>query len=230
MDLVPVAPQTLALFLAATVALNVTPGPDMMYVLANGLRGGFRGGLAADAGINLGVAGHVVLAVLGLTGLLAALPWALDAVRIGGGLYLLWLGWKALTGPSPLGAAMADTAVAAGRGRQGAGRVVRDGFVTCILNPKVGLFFLAFLPQFVDHGPQAAPVAAQVLFLGTAFLASSFLILLPVAAAGGGMTRVLRRFPRAGAVLGKVSGLIFIGLALRLLFMAGGTTKPAAAG
>ncbi|SOD89950.1 LysE family translocator [Caenispirillum bisanense] len=229
MDLLPVAPQTLALFLAATLALNLTPGPDMIYVLANGLRGGFRGGLAAAGGIVLGAGGHVALAVLGLTALLAALPWALDAVRIGGGLYLLWLGWKALTGPSPLGAAMADTAEAAGRGRRGALPVVRDGFVTCILNPKVGLFFLAFLPQFVDHRPEAAPVVAQILFLGAVFLVSSFVTLLPVAAAGGGMTRLLRRFPRAGAVLGKVSGVIFIALALRLLLVGGGAGKPAAA-
>ncbi|GAA0575505.1 LysE family translocator [Caenispirillum bisanense] len=228
MDLLPVAPATLALFLAATLALNLTPGPDMMYVLANALRAGFRGGLAAAGGIVLGAVGHVALAAAGLTALLAALPWALDAVRIAGGLYLLWLGWKALTGPSPLGAAMADTAVAASaqRGRSTAA-VVRDGFVTCILNPKVGLFFLAFLPQFVDRSAAAAPVTAQILFLGAVFLLSSFVTLLPVAAAGGGLTRLLRRLPRAGVVLGRLSGVIFIALAVRLLLMGGSAQKPA---
>lgn len=215
--LLPVAPGTLALFLGASIALNLTPGPDMMFVLANGLRGGVRGGLAADVGITLGAAGHVLLAALGLTALLAAVPMALDAVRIVGALYLLWLGWKALTGPSPLGAAMADTAEAGARTVRSTAKVVRDGGVTCLLNPKVGLFFIAFLPQFVDRAPDAAPVTAQILFLGAAFLLSSFLTLIPVAAAGGGLTRLLRRAPWAAAALGKVSGAIFIGLAVRLL-------------
>ncbi|EKV27581.1 transmembrane amino acid efflux protein [Caenispirillum salinarum AK4] len=217
-SLLPVAPHTLALFVAASLAMNVTPGPDMMYVLANGLRGGLRGGIAANLGITFGAAGHVMLAALGLTALVAAAPVALDAVRIAGALYLLWLGWKALTGPSPLGGAMADTAEAAGRGER-KGRVVRDGFVTCLLNPKVGLFFVAFLPQFVDRSATADPVTAQILFLGGTFLLTSFVTLAPVAAAGGAMTRLLRRLPWAAGALGKVSGVIFIGLAVRLLVM-----------
>lgn len=218
--LVPVASPTLALFVAASLALNVTPGPDMMFVLANGLRGGVRGGLAADAGITLGAAGHVLAAALGLTALLAAVPVALDVVRIIGALYLLWLGWKAFTGPSPLASALADTAEAAGRGLgPTTGKVVRDGFVTCLLNPKVGLFFIAFLPQFVDRSAAADPVTAQILFLGSVFLATSFLTLIPVAAAGGALTRLLRRLPWAAAVLGKVSGAIFVALAVRLLLL-----------
>lgn len=218
--LLPVAPYTLALFIAASMALNVTPGPDMMYVLANGLRGGLKEGLAAGVGITLGGAGHVMLAALGLTALLAAAPVALDTVRIVGALYLLWLGWKAVTGPSPLGAAMANTVEAAGRGGgPGRAKVVRDGFVTSLLNPKVGLFFVAFLPQFVDHSPSAQPVTVQILFLGLVFLTTSMMTLIPVAAAGGALTRLLRRLPWTAGALGKITGGIFIALALRLLVM-----------
>lgn len=217
--LLPVAPYTLLLFVAASLALNVTPGPDMIYVLANGLRGGLRSGIAADLGITLGAAAHVLLAALGLTALLAAMPVALDAVRITGALYLLWLGWKALTGPSPLSGAVADTTALAGLVTRKGGQVVRDGFLTCLLNPKVGLFFVAFLPQFLDRSTAAAPLTAQILFLGGVFLMSSFITLIPVAAAGGVVARLLRRLPWAAGALGKMSGVIFVGLAVRLLVM-----------
>ncbi|MCI0435595.1 MAG: LysE family translocator [Gemmatimonadetes bacterium] len=129
--------STLALFLGATLALNLSPGPDVFYVLANSARHGTRGGLYAALGIACGVTVHTVIAAAGIAAVFAAHPFAFDALRLLGAAYLIWLGiqaWRA-------------SGAAAGReAGADAWQIVRRGFVTNVLNPKVALFFLAFLP------------------------------------------------------------------------------------
>jgi len=205
----------LALFLAAALALNVTPGPDMLYVIGNGIGQGARAGLVAALGIFAGTLVHIALAALGVTALLAAWPLAFDILRWSGALYLAWLGLKALRAAP----ALARPEAAAPR-RLWA--VFRQGAVTNVLNPKVGLFFIAFLPQFVR--PEAGAPALQILVLGLLFNVQGTLLNAAVAGASGALATGLARSPAAALWLGRVSGVMFLGLAVRLAL---GDRRPA---
>lgn len=197
----------LVLFLVAALALNLTPGPDMLYVLANGLARGARGGALAALGISAGCVVHAVAAVAGLTALAATLPAALTAIKLIGAAYLIWLGIDAWRHPPVLG----DGApVPSGDGF----RIFRQGFVTNALNPKVALFFLAFLPQFVSAAGWPAPI--QILTLGALFIVQGTVVLLVVALASGALRRRLVRQPRIAGWVGRISGSLMIGLGLRL--------------
>ena len=193
---------TYATFMGAAGLLYFTPGADMMFTIASGMRGGAASGVAAAGGIGLGVLGHVVIAAAGLAVLLLTYPIAYDALRYAGAAYLLWLAWHSWT----------DTAPPAQReGRRDIGRAFRRGFLTNILNPKVGLFVLAFLPQFAD--PAIGPVWQQILLLG-ALLTIGQLIVYSVI---GGFAGVLAaRLKRASGWMGKLSAIVFGGLAVRL--------------
>lgn len=197
----------LVLFLVAALALNLTPGPDMLYVLANGLSGGGRGGALAALGISAGCVVHAVAAVAGLTALAATMPAALMAIKLAGAAYLVWLGIDAWRHPPAL---TGGATVAPGAGL----RIFRQGFVTNALNPKVALFFLAFLPQFVSAGGWPTPL--QILTLGALFIVQGTIVLLAVALAAGALRRQLVRQPRLAGWIGRISGSLMIGLGLRL--------------
>ena len=154
--------------MTAGLALNLTPGPDMLYVAARGAAEGRRAGVVSALGIGAGTLVHITALALGLSALLAAVPLAYDAVRYAGAAYLVYLGVRALLARREEGASVAD-APSSGAGARRAteppppGRLAalfRQGVVTNVLNPKVALFFLAFLPQFVDpaRGSPAAPL------------------------------------------------------------------------
>jgi len=201
-------PANLLLFLVAALALNLTPGPDMLYVLANGIGRGGRGGALAALGISAGCIVHAVAAVAGLTALAATVPAALTAIKLVGAAYLIWLGIDAWRHPPVLDAGAA--ARPAGDGF----RIFRQGFVTNALNPKVALFFLAFLPQFVSANGWAAPL--QILALGALFIVQGTVVLLAVALAAGALRRTLVRRPRIAGWIGRISGSLMIGLGVRL--------------
>jgi threonine/homoserine/homoserine lactone efflux protein len=185
---------TYVTFMGAALVLYITPGADMMFTLASGMRGGARSGMAAAAGIGLGVMGHVVIAAAGLAVLLITYPIAYDA--------LLWLAYHTWT----------DTSDPARRERRSdTWRAFRRGFLTNILNPKVGLFVLAFLPQFAD--PAIGPVWQQILILGTLL---AFGELAVYCVLGGFAGLAAARIQRASGWLGKLSAIVFGGLALRL--------------
>lgn len=191
-------PATWAAFLGTALVLNLTPGADVAFAVASGARGGKKAGAAAAAGVALGILGHVALAVAGLAALLAATPGALDAVRWAGAAYLLvlaWQAWKAEPGPEAAGAAQVW-------------RALRRGALTNMLNPKVGLFVLAFLPQFAD--PAAGPVAPQLALLGGALAATGFAVTALYGIAAGAAGAALRRH---GRTLNRVSAGVFAGLA-----------------
>ena len=189
-------------FMGAALVLYVTPGADMMFTLASGMRGGPRSGMAAAGGIGLGVLGHVVIAAAGLAVLLLTYPIAYDALRYAGAAYLLWLAWHSWT----------DTSDPARReGRDDTWRAFRRGFLTNILNPKVGLFVLAFLPQFAD--PAIGPVWQQILILGTLLAVGELAVYCVI---GGFAGLAAARITRASGWLGKLSAIVFGGLALRL--------------
>ncbi len=196
-------PIVLLAFLPAALALNFTPGADMMFCLAQGARGGARPALAASAGISAGAMVHVTAAGLGLGALIAALPWAFDAIRWIGVGYLLWLAWRTLR--TPIGATDRPAVRPA--------RAFRDGLIVNLTNPKVILFILAFVPQFVDAD---APVLPQFLIFGAVLALGGFVINGLVGVFSGSLGRALARDARVERVLRAVTATVFGGLALRL--------------
>lgn len=196
-------PLTLWTFLGAGVMLNLTPGADVLFATASGLRGGWRAGVAAAAGVSLGSLVHTALAAVGLAALIAASPLAYDAIRYAGAAYLLWLAvrtWRAGPPAPGTGAARLD-------------RAVMRGFVTNVLNPKVALFILAFLPQFTD--PAIGPVWAQILLLGALFSATGLVITGGYGALAGLASARLSRMARP---LNRLAAVVFGAIALRMIW------------
>jgi threonine/homoserine/homoserine lactone efflux protein len=202
-----VSASTLLLFLSATVALNITPGPDVLYVLANSARFGPRGGILASLGISCGIVLHTTLAALGIAALLLAHPWAMHVLRSAGALYLIMLGISAFRA-----AAQHTTVVTT---LSSGWRILARGFVTNASNPKVALFFLAFFPQFIDV-TRGAPTL-QVLTLGAIFILSGTLVNVAYACAGGWVSATLRHDPRWQGRLVRFSGGVLMLLGIRLL-------------
>ena len=152
-----IALDTWLLFAAACIALAITPGPNLVYLVARTVAQGRRAGLVSLAGTTTGFVGHVLAAALGLSALLAAVPVAYDAIRYAGAAYLAWLAWTTWRDAKPLAGGSAPAPASAGT-------LYRAGVLTSVLNPKVALFQLALFPQFVD--PSRGSVLAQSLVLG----------------------------------------------------------------
>lgn len=210
-------------FLTALLLLEISPGPDMMLVMARGIGQGRRTALWTVFGMVF-VAGlvQVSLLVLGLAALAASYPMALTALQWLGALYLVWLGAKTLLTPSmPL------------QQRQSGGSIsdwqaVRQGTVNSLTNPKSLLFMFAFLPQFVD--PARGPVWAQLLVLGSIQKLTGILSLGSIALASGTIGQWLQRFPKMVAWQEKFTGMVMVGLGVRLFLSdsAAGPTRPGA--
>ena len=200
-------PIILLTFVPASLALNLTPGADMMFCLGLGLRAGPRPAVAASAGISAGAMVHVAIAGLGLGALVAAYPWLFDTIRWIGVAYLLYLAWGAVRqGPVRADAPALSTT-----------RAFRSGLMVNLSNPKVILFVLAFIPQFVDPG--AGPVLIQFLVFGAVIALGGFVINAAVGLFAGRASRWLTGSPRTARGLGWLSGGIFTALALRLAIM-----------
>lgn len=197
----------LATFILACLALNFTPGADMMFAVASGASGGPKAAVAASFGINLGVVAHIVLAAGGVAALIAAEPLAYDAIRYLGAAYLIWLAIQMWRAPA---VSAAETA------RRPLIRVASRGFMTNILNPKTALFIFAFLPQFADADPDSGRGAiwAQISVLGAIFIATGFTVNAVVGALAGAATTRLRA---ASRVMNRLSAIVFGGLAARLV-------------
>ncbi len=195
-------PATIAAFMLASVVLNLTPGADVMFASACGLSGGWRSGAAAALGVALGGGVHVALATVGISAAVLSVPHAYDAIRWAGAGYLLWLAWGAWQSPP----------AALQTGQRNLGAAVRKGFVTNLLNPKVAVFIIAFLPQFVS--PDVGPIWHQTLGLGLMFITSGLIITGGYGALAGVFSTALG--PVQG-VMGKVSAVVFGGLAARIV-------------
>lgn len=206
----------LALFATATLVLNATPGVDLLLTVSRTLQAGPRAGVAAALGINAGCVVHALAAAFGLAALLAVSSAAFTAVKWLGAAYLLWLalGMARAAWRSP-----APGAQPAGPPRRSAWQDFRLGLLTNVLNPKVALFFLAFLPPFIDPG--TASKTAAFLALGAWFVVQSTLFLLVVVA----LAARVRRLPSSPAVARWLHGcgaVLFSLLALRLVATRGG--------
>jgi threonine/homoserine/homoserine lactone efflux protein len=196
-------PLNLLAFAGAGMLLNLTPGADVMFTMACGAQGGARVGVAAAAGIGLGSIFHILLTVLGVAAALQTVPHALDIIRWGGAIYLLWLAYGAWT---------ASVHAAGVRGVHSLRRALARGLLTNVLNPKVGLFILAFLPQFAD--PALGPVWPQLLALGAVFVTTGFLITSAYGVMAGAFGAALHAKAR---LLNRISAVVFGGLAARLV-------------
>jgi threonine/homoserine/homoserine lactone efflux protein len=190
--------------------LNVTPGPDLLYILGRSLGQGRGAGVVSALGIGAGCLVHVVGAALGLSALLLALPLAYDAVRWAGAAYLVYLGVRALCSRA---GALEVTALAPVSLR----RVFFQGAITNVLNPKVALFFLAFLPQFAD--PARGPLAPQLLFLGAIFSFNGTLVCIAFALVASRVGEWLRTRYGVSRLLDRMTGGLFVALGLRLALL-----------
>jgi threonine/homoserine/homoserine lactone efflux protein len=195
-------------FLAAALALNLTPGADMTYVIARSATQGRAAGIAASLGIATGSFVHSVLAAFGVSTLLQHSETAFLIVKYAGAAYLLYLAWKAIRAGSQ------SIAVDRSLARRGLWRVFAEGALTNLLNPKVALFILAFLPQFVD--PALGNPAVQILLLGAIFNLGGTGVLMIVACSTSAAARALGSSASFGRWLNRVSALVFVGLAVRL--------------
>ena len=233
-------PQHLLLFIAAGILLNLTPGPDVLYIVSNALRSGARSGVVAGLGITAGCFMHVFAAAVGVSALLATSATAFTVLKWVGAAYLLWVGVKLLlarsTPATPVGWGEPEgepqrCATSAGvralpltpayEGYEGSprgngtslGAVFRGGFLTNVLNPKVAIFFLAFVPQFI--APDTDDKALAFVLLGTLFNVNSI-------AVNCGWALAAAWLARHGAVqrgmhwLDRVAGAMFIGFGLKL--------------
>ncbi len=157
-------PAPLAIFLVAALALNISPGPDMLYVISRSLEHGRRAGIVSALGIGAGTLVHTFVTAIGLSAILLSLPIAYELIRYAGAAYLAYLGIRILLARGSNGAT-AETS--ASTNYFSLRSVFRQGVTTNVLNPKVALFLLAFLPQFVDQSKGA--VALQMILLGLLF-------------------------------------------------------------
>jgi threonine/homoserine/homoserine lactone efflux protein len=197
----------IALFIAASALLAIAPGPDVIYVLTRGIAQGRRAGLAAALGFASGCLFHTALAALGVAALIRSSPIAFDLVRYAGAAYLVWIGIQALRHRSAFSVeAASDTRALA--------TIFKQSVVGNMLNPKVTLFFLAFLPQFVNA--RAGNVALQMALLGVVFMVVTIVVFGAVAIFAAMIGDWVRRKPAIGERLNVFAGLTFIALGIRV--------------
>lgn len=203
--------ETLMAFFGVAVVLGLTPGPDNVFVLVQSAQRGWRLGLAVVLGLCMGIVVHTAAVALGLAAVFAASALAFAVLKYCGAAYLAWLAWQALRAPAVVSGPQAGALAAQG---PGAWKMVGRGVVMNLTNPKVLIFFLAFLPQFAD--PARGSVAVQIMVLGLVFMLSTLLVFGAIACFSGVFGVLLQRSAVAQTVLNRVAGLVFLGLALRL--------------
>jgi len=214
MDIVIPTAASIGVFAAAAGLLLLTPGPAVLYIVARSVEQGRIAGLVSVCGITTGTLAHVLAATLGLSALLASSALAFAAVKYAGAAYLIYIGVRRLLAHADAPAARLDLP------RRSLTRLYRDGFVVNLLNPKTALFFLAFLPQFVD--PARGAAAFQVAFLGLLFVFMSLISDSLYALAAGTAGRWVRRSGRYLRWERYVTGSVFIGLGVTAAFAGNG--------
>jgi threonine/homoserine/homoserine lactone efflux protein len=195
------------LFLATSVAITMAPGPDNLQVLARGISQGRAAGLVAALGFAAGITFHTTLAAFGVAALLRSSQVAFEVVKLAGAAYLIWIGIKALRSQG--------LATAHERPQQALSVVFRQSVIGNMMNPKVTLFFVVFLPQFVDtHGTQS--VMVQMLELGVLFMLQTVVVFSAFGVCAGMIGNWLKRRPAVGVWLDRLAGATFIALGLRI--------------
>lgn len=202
--------ETLLVFAPAALALNLTPGNDMLFCLGQGMRSGARAGIAASFGIATGVFLHTLAAAVGLAALIATHPGAFEVIRWAGVAYLVFLAFQAFRGSATLPAPDAAQPV------RSAARAWREAVLVSLLNPKVAIFVLAFLPQFVD--PARGSTFVQFMLLGTVLNIGGTVINGLVGGFAGTIGGWLWSRRRIAALFQRFTGVVFLALAARIAF------------
>jgi threonine/homoserine/homoserine lactone efflux protein len=199
------------LFIGTGILLNLTPGQDTMFIIGRSLSGGRRAGVAASLGIAVGSIGHTLAAALGFSAIIATSALAFTVVKLAGAAYLIYLGiklvWSRSGSPIPSGNAGADASAHPWS-------CFRQGIITNVLNPKVALFFLAFLPQFIDlHSPTKG---LAFLTLGATFITSGLIWCLILASGAARLRTFFQRNPNVRTMIDRAIGVLFVTLGVRL--------------
>ena len=202
--------DTLAVFFAASVVLALSPGPDNIFVLTQSALRGPAAGLLVTIGLCTGLVAHTTAVALGVAAIFQASTLAFTALKLVGAAYLLYLAWRAFRAS----AAGFSGGGERGQGELGGWRLYRRGIIMNVTNPKVSIFFLAFLPQFAD--PARGSLALQMLLLGGVFIVATLLVFGGIALLAGSLGQRLMRSATAQRVLQRIAGIVFIGLALKL--------------
>lgn len=208
--------ETLVAFFGVSVLLGLSPGPDNVFVLIQSAQRGWRLGLAVVLGLCLGIVVHTLAVALGLAAVFAASEVAFSVLKWCGAAYLVYLAIGAWRAPVSLNDSALADAAASKASASGAEllKMVGRGFVMNLTNPKVLIFFLAFLPQFAN--PALGPVAPQIFVFGAVFILSTFLVFGSIAIFSGVFGNLLLRSEKAQWWLNKLTAIVFVGLALRL--------------
>lgn len=199
--------NTMLLFFSAAVVLAVAPGPDNLFVIAQAAQNGRKAGLFVTLGLSTGLIGHTVAVASGLAALVSASSVAFTLLKYLGAFYLLYLAIQAFRA----GASTMDKGEAHVYSK---GELYRRGIVMNLTNPKVSLFFMAFLPQFTD--PARGSVTIQFFLLGGLFIMATILVFGVISLLAGGVGERYRNFPGAQRVVNRVAAALFVGLAVRL--------------
>ncbi len=203
--------QQFLIFAFASFLLNITPGNDMVFVATYATNQGIKAGIWASLGIALGCIVHISAAVLGISAIIAQSAFLFDLIKYLGAAYLIYIGLKTIFSKADNFDIEKKNSVISNWG------ILEQGIFTNILNPKVALFFLAFLPQFTT--PQYQPVWLQILILGIWFNISGTLVNCAVAFAFGKASSFLKKYPNFTNWQNKFTGFILVGLGLRVAFM-----------
>lgn len=199
--------ELLTAFFVTAILLGITPGPDNIFVLTQSAVAGRRAGVAVTLGLLTGIFCHTVAVALGIAVIFQTSPVAFTALKIFGVGYLLYLAW---------GAFHAGNAKISGKGVKDHSffKLYRRGIIMNISNPKIAVFFLAFLPQFAD--PSLGNIPGQIMLLGTIFNVATLIVFMSICYLAGSIGDFLKSSEKAQIVLNRIAGTVFIGLALKL--------------
>jgi len=200
--------QTLSLFLAASVALALAPGPDNIFVLTQSALYGRSSGIMVTLGLCTGLLVHTTAVAVGVAVLFQTSAIAFNILKLLGAGYLLYLAWQAFL------AGTADLPARDGKGRK-FGKLYLRGIVMNVTNPKVAIFFLAFLPQFAD--PSIGSMTVQLLVFGGLFIVAAFVVFGAISWGAGSLGEWLQKSGRAQRIMNRVAGTVFVGLAVKLV-------------
>jgi len=199
--------ETQVPFFLASVLLAIAPGPDNIFVLTQSALHGRSSGMAVVFGLCSGLFVHSGAVALGVAVIFQTSALAFSMLKLIGAGYLVYLAWQAFRAP-------ANKIASSNGGRKDLWKLYRRGIIMNITNPKVSIFFLAFLPQFVD--PLRGPVSLQVLYLGGLFIISTILVFGSIALLAGTLGRWLKKSARTQLILNKLAGTVFLALAIKL--------------
>jgi threonine/homoserine/homoserine lactone efflux protein len=202
--------ETLSVFFIAAILLGLTPGPDNIFVLSQSLAYGQRSGVMVTLGLCTGLLGHTAMVALGIAAILAASPTLFQMVKWLGVGYLIYLAWQSWT-------ALPVDSTAKPQFQLGPGKLYLRGVIMNLTNPKVGLFFIAFLPQFVSQG--GWPVTFQIVLLGFLFIVSTLLVFGGIAMLAGVYSEKLTHSPSRRRLMNRLVSVVFIMLAFNLMLI-----------